>query len=89
LVVEVLVSHLVLAIAAHHLLLLVAQLHHRLRHPVLFLLVAVLGLVEVLAQQAMAVLAVVVAGILPVALEIHQVQVHLKEVTAGLEILGT
>jgi hypothetical protein len=58
LVLVALVLPLVLAIMVHHLLLLGAQ--HLLLHPVLFLLVAVLGLVEAPAQQAMAVLAVVV-----------------------------
>jgi hypothetical protein len=77
----------VLAIAVHHRLLLGDQ--HLLRHPVLFLLVVVLGLGEVLAQQAMAVQVVEVAGILLAVLEIRQAQVHLKGVTVGLQILGT
>jgi hypothetical protein len=77
----------VLAIAVHHRLLLGAQ--HLLRHPVLFLLVAVLGLVEAPAQQATAVQAVEVAGILLAVLETLHQHLHLKGVTVGLEILGT
>jgi hypothetical protein len=77
----------VLAIAVHHRLLLGDQ--HLLRHPVLFLLVVVLGLVEAPAQQATAVQAVEVVGILLAALEIRQAQAPLRGATVVLQISET